>query len=168
MTRTSSILFWFALTIVVSVALYNTSYRVQELNQQLRSLNTQIESEQANIHVLKAEWVYLANPARIEIAARKYLDMNPTAMSQIKKVENLPEIIPTRKEAMAGTAIEGTPIASIKSIMPTKYKTASRRDTVAEQYNHINTHMVIQRIASSSGAEAIPYGIMEASYGNDQ
>jgi cell division protein FtsL len=99
MIRASSILFWFALTILVSVALYSTSYRVHDLNLRLRSLNTEIATEQRTIHVLKAEWVYLANPARIEMAARKYLAMNPTSVSQIAKLEDIPDRIPLRADA---------------------------------------------------------------------
>jgi cell division protein FtsL len=147
MIRALSILFWFALTIVVSLALYGTSYRVQEMSKQLRTLNAQIEAEQVNIHVLKAEWVYLANPARIEIAARKYLAMHPTALKQIAKLENLPEILPTRKEAMAGVTVEGTPIASIDSSLPVRptathapvHKVAKDNDS-----GHVNTRIVIQ------------------------
>ena len=75
MTRASMTLFWFSLTIFVSLGLYHTSYRVEDLGRQLRSLNADIEAEQRNIHVLKAEWVFLSNPARIESAARKHLDL---------------------------------------------------------------------------------------------
>lgn len=91
MTRATSVLFWFALTIIVSVALYDTSYRVQNLRHKLTSLNADIENERRNIHVLKAEWVYLANPARIEAAARKYLSLEPTAPKQIVSLQDLPE-----------------------------------------------------------------------------
>jgi cell division protein FtsL len=101
MTRASSLLFWFVLTIAASAALYNTSYRVQNLRQQVHALNAQIEAEQINIHVLKAEWVFLANPARIEEEARKHLALQPTAPKQIARIENLPELLPARAEQMA-------------------------------------------------------------------
>ena len=99
MIRASSILFWFALTIAVSLGLYHTSYHVQELRAQLKGVNAQIEAEQGNIHVLKAEWVYLANPARIEDAARKHLALQPTALKQIAKLDKLPGVLPARVAA---------------------------------------------------------------------
>ncbi len=151
MSRVSLILFWFALTIAVSGALYATSYRVQELSKELRTLNAQIESEQTNIHVLKAEWVYLANPARIEKAARKHLAMHPTATKQIARLENLSDILPTRTEAMAGVTVESTPIASVKTTLaapaPAPTIAPRRRVEVSNDTRHVNTHINIQRTA---------------------
>ena len=158
MIRASSILFWFALTIVTSLALYGTSNRVQDLGKQLRTINTQIEAEQANIHVLKAEWVYLASPARIEMAARKYLAMNPTALKQIAKVENIPELLPTQKEAMAGGTVEGKPLANIGATLamrsPAPSAPAPKTAAVAapEDTTHIKTHIAIQPSASAEPA----------------
>jgi len=115
MIRTSSVLFWFALTIIASLALYRTSDRVHELNMQLQSINAAIEAEQQSLHVLKAEWVYLSNPARIEVAAHKHLSSRPTSPQQVTQLADLGEVLPTRSEAMASVAIDGRPIANIKS-----------------------------------------------------
>jgi cell division protein FtsL len=98
MIRATSLLFWFLLTIAVSAALYNTSYRVQDLRKQLHTIEADIAAEQRNIHVLKAEWVYLANPARIEQEARKHLALQPTAPKQIARLENLSALLPVRIE----------------------------------------------------------------------
>ena len=83
MSRAQTLLIWFSLTLVVSLGLYHTSVRVQELSRNLRTLNREITQEQRNIHVLKAEWVYLSNPARIEAEAKKHLKLAPTKPQQI-------------------------------------------------------------------------------------
>ncbi len=163
MTRVSSILFWFGLTLIVSLALYGTSNRVQEMGKQLRSLNAKIEAEQANIHVLKAEWVYLSNPARIEAAARKYLAMHPTAMKQIAKLEDLPAILPIREETNADVdnqqrnivaprkSLADRPVASYKR----GAKVAAQNDTT-----HVNTHMILTETRDTAAiavsAEPLP------------
>ena len=79
MIRASSTLFWFGLAIIASLWFYRTTDNVLALEHQLRSINTATENEQQSIHVLKAEWVYLANPARIEAEARKHLAPAPAA-----------------------------------------------------------------------------------------
>jgi cell division protein FtsL len=158
MIRTSSVLFWLGLTLIASLALYRTSDRVHELNVQLRDINAAIEAEQQSIHVLKAEWVYLANPARVEAAAHKHLALRPTSPQQVTPLDSLAEVLPTRSEAMASVAISGTPIANIKSTlepMPpravaviAKHKSAV---TVASaDSGHINDHMNMQRTASAA------------------
>jgi cell division protein FtsL len=161
MIRTSSVLFWFGLVIIASLALYRTSDRVHELNARLREVNTAIENEQQSIHVLKAEWVYLANPARVEAAAHKHLALRPTSPQQVTELSSLSEVLPTRSEAMASVAISGTPIANIKSSlepMPTRVATiavgakhAKAPITVASaDTGHINDHMIMQRTASAA------------------
>jgi len=168
MTRVSSILFWFGLTFIVSLGLYGTSNRVQDLSKQLLSLNAQIEAEQANIHVLKAEWVYLSNPQRIEQAARKYLAMHPTALEQIAKLDDLPEILPTQKEAMAGVTVRGKPMANLGSTLTKRRATASvptSKTSAKEEVGHVNTRMTLQSAANDTIEEEWNE---EAAYGDSQ
>lgn len=153
MIRVSSLLFWFSLALITSLALYGTSNRVQDLGKQLRSLNTRIEAEQANIHVLKAEWVYLASPSRIETAARKYLAMHPTSLNQVTSLENLPELLPTRTEAMAGVTVKAPPLANVGTTLPLPAAPDRPGKTAeASDVTHINTHMVIQSSRTPSPA----------------
>ena len=174
MIRASSILFWFSLTIIASVGLYHTSYRVHDLSQQLHDLNASIEQEQLNIHVLKAEWVYLANPTRIEQAARKYLALHPTNLRQVARIDNLPELAPTRAEATATVTISGTPIASVKTTLPAQMvahnevrSDAKRHAAADDDHNHINTHMVMQHTASVTPLAQTGHLIL-ANYGAHQ
>lgn len=171
MNRATAILFWFTLTIVVSVGLYDTSYRVQDLRGQLRTINAKIEAEQRNLHVLKAEWGYLTNPARIEMAARKHLKLSPTATTQIARLDDLREILPVRNDALmgsgsaagsgSGSGLSGTQLASAgkaeisKVSIVTKAKIAQPQASavkVALEDEHLNTHVVIRRTANAETA----------------
>lgn len=154
MIRTSSILFWFGLIIAASLALYRTSDRAHELKQQLHEINASIETEQQRIHVLKAEWVYLANPARVETSTKKHLALRPTATQQITTLDNLAEALPTRREAMASATVSATPLVNIKTSLAPRATVAdisTRKATtnVAEAIVHVNDHMIIQKTASA-------------------
>ncbi|MCL2469463.1 MAG: hypothetical protein FWF24_04440 [Alphaproteobacteria bacterium] len=92
MSRASILCIWFSLTLVISLGLYHTSVRVQELGRQLHALNREIAFEQRNIHVLKAEWVFLSTPARIEDQARKHLKLGPTKPQQVASAGSLKKL----------------------------------------------------------------------------
>ena len=82
------------LVVLVSGLLYRTSYSVQAMEQKLDSMNHEIIAEQENIHVLKAEWSYLNDPARLEALAKKYLALQPVQTAQIIAMNNLPSKLP--------------------------------------------------------------------------
>lgn len=146
MSKLTFSLFWFALFLTTSIALYNISNRAHALSEDLRELNAQIQAEQTNIHVLKAEWSYLTAPAKIQAAAKKHLALQPTAVKQIVAMNDLSDKLPTRTEAMAGVTVSGKPLASIASLQATTrsgaYKVASNDG------NHVNIRMVIQQAAA--------------------
>lgn len=143
MTRASTTLFWFSLTIFVSLGLYHTSYRVEDMGRQLRDLNSQIEAEQRNLHVLKAEWVFLSNPSRIEAAARQHLDLKPTAPEQITSLGKLASLIPSKAERVASAA-------SAARLAAAKPRPAANKPMVAaEETGRLNTRLVIQKTASA-------------------
>ncbi len=92
----SSILFWLGLTIASSIMLYHTSDRVTGLDRELRQLNAEIEREREGLHVLKAEWVYLSNPARIETEAKHHLGMQATATARIATMDTVNHMVPMK------------------------------------------------------------------------
>ena len=138
MTRASSILFWFSLIFVVSLGLYQTSYKVEQLDQKLQSLNAHIDMERKNLHVLKAEWVYLSNPARIETAAQKYLNLQPTATTQITKKEKIATLLPSQREVMGNVTVAAMPIAGLRT------RTASHAPQASSgEEGRMNTRLTI-------------------------
>lgn len=167
MTRATSILFWFSLIIVASLGLYRTSNRVQELDRQLHDINAAIDNEKQSIHVLKAEWVYLANPARIEAISHKHLTLRPTVPQQVATIDTISEVLPTRAESMSTVAVNATPMANIKTtlaarVVPTPVKFAeahtpkSKPAIVASiasnpDGGHLRDHMImVQHTASAA------------------
>jgi hypothetical protein len=131
----------------------------------LRDVNASIDAEKQSIHVLKAEWIYLANPARIEAASKKHLAaLRPTTAQQVATLDTLPEVLPTRGEAMASVAVNATPMANIKTSLaalppelPAVRAAAPSRKPVLKPVavasagtGHLRDHMVIQRTASAA------------------
>ncbi len=99
MIRASQVLFWFGLSLAAVTALYHTSDRTRELDRQLRTINAAIDNEEQNLHVLKAEWVFLSNPTRVEAEAKKHLALRPTEPDQVIQLAGLDDALPTREEA---------------------------------------------------------------------
>ncbi|HER27062.1 MAG TPA: hypothetical protein ENI69_08130 [Rhodospirillales bacterium] len=73
----------------LSVALFTIKYRVQDLEQELTSLNKSIFQERQSLHVLKAEWSYLNNPQRLRDLAERYLGMVPLKSSQLATLQQI-------------------------------------------------------------------------------
>lgn len=67
----------------ISVALFSVKYQVQDLEEELGSLNRSITLERQSIHVLNAEWSHLNNPERLKNSARWHLGMQPIAPAQM-------------------------------------------------------------------------------------
>src|SRR5262249_31099728 len=158
MIRTFNLLFWFGLSIAASLALYHTSDRTRELELQLRRINASVETEQEKIHVLRAEWVYLANPQRVEAVTKKFFTaMRPTVPKQVLPMNDLDQALPTHEQAQTFAAAKDTaeaaaPIASVSAAVPVppppprKVAAAPARPhhvavKVAEE-THINNRMI--------------------------
>ncbi|MEI6557264.1 MAG: hypothetical protein WCO00_02570 [Rhodospirillaceae bacterium] len=89
MLRKSDFL-WLGLAAFAGVSLFHTSYRVQSLKDEKIALERQIVNEQDGIQVLKAEWSFLNDPARLEQLAASYLALKPIVATQIAGFEVLP------------------------------------------------------------------------------
>lgn len=154
----SSLLTWVGLTIAASLALYHTSDRVNALDQQLRSLNAQIESEQESLHVLKAEWVYLANPARIEAEVKGHLDLQPTDTHRVASLRDMGALLPLHDGIEAVPPVEVA--EALQAPAPKKVASAPREvprtkyERVIASLNegHLNDHMVLQHAAPAPAA----------------
>ena len=72
------------------VALFQVSYDVSALEDRLTTLNRNIVADQEALHVLRAEWSFLNQPARLEELSQRYLDLQPLNGAQIGDVAMLP------------------------------------------------------------------------------
>jgi len=164
MTRSySSLLFWLGMVIVASLMLYHTSDRVNELDRQLRTINAQIDSEQESLHVLKAEWVYLSNPARVEAEVTGHLDLHPTDSKRVASLQNMNDLLPLQNngteiaKAAKTTPVqmaEAVPAAHDISEAPTTQLPHTRHERIIAALNagHINDHMILQHKVETGSA----------------
>ena len=83
---------WFGLAGLASVALFNITFKVEQLQDELNSLNKQLLQEQKAVHVLQAEWSYLARPERIEALAKRLLPhLQPPTAQQVGDIARFRE-----------------------------------------------------------------------------
>ena len=75
---------------VVSFGLYQLSYEVQRLEDELIELNRALSQERETIGVLQAEWSYLTRPEYLQGKAQRLLEMRPTTAKDIAAIEALP------------------------------------------------------------------------------
>ena len=95
------VLVWIGLAAVVAVSLFLVKYKVQDLDEQLATIESDKLAAQQSIHVLEAEWAYLNRPEILESLSAKYLQLNPTEAKQLivfdpKKLTSNPDLGATR------------------------------------------------------------------------
>lgn len=73
----------------VGVGLFFIKHEVKEQEARLSELNSEIQHNQEAIHVLKAEWSYLNDPARLRQLSEKYLGMRVMNLNQIATLNSL-------------------------------------------------------------------------------
>lgn len=78
------------LVCLVAYALYQLSYEVQRLEDELIELNRGLGRERETIGVLQAEWSYLTRPEYLQDMAQRLLEMKPATAKQIVQIESLP------------------------------------------------------------------------------
>lgn len=75
---------------VVSFGLYQLSYEVQRLEEELIELNRALSQERETIGVLQAEWSYLSRPNYLQDKAQRLLEMRSATAKDIVAIESLP------------------------------------------------------------------------------
>jgi len=81
---------WVTLPIAAGVGLYLLKMQVEAQVQHLAKLEQQITETRESIHVLKAEWSFLNDPARLREQAGRLLAMQPVKPSQIVSYDSIP------------------------------------------------------------------------------
>ncbi|WP_300296157.1 hypothetical protein [Ferrovibrio sp.] len=74
----------------VSFGLYQLSYEVQRLEEELIEMNRALSQERETIGVLQAEWSYLSRPEYLQDKAQRLLQMRPATAKDIVAIEALP------------------------------------------------------------------------------
>lgn len=74
----------------VSFGLYQLSYEVQRLEEELIEMNRALSQERETIGVLQAEWSYLSRPEYLQDKATRLLEMRPATARDIIAIDVLP------------------------------------------------------------------------------
>jgi Predicted secreted (periplasmic) protein len=89
----------------MGVGLFFVKHEVKEQEARLAELNQEIQSNQEAIHVLKAEWSYLNDPARLRALSEKFLSMKVMGPAQIASLETLPAAAPVAVARASAPAV---------------------------------------------------------------
>jgi cell division protein FtsL len=82
---------WLVGASITGAALYVIAYEVERMESELAALELEIREESAATHDLRAEWAYLARPARIDELAQTYLPrMRRLSAGQIGSAGDIP------------------------------------------------------------------------------
>lgn len=88
--RISTIMTWIVFILPLAMGLFYVKHVVENTEEDLAALEDQINFDQDEIHVLKAEWIYLSRPDRVKKLADRYLDLQPTNSTQIADINSIP------------------------------------------------------------------------------
>jgi cell division protein FtsL len=83
---------------------YSVKYQAIYASEQIVKARHLINKERDAINMLRAEYAHLVRPDRLQELADKQLDMQPLALNQIVKAEDLPE--PAAKIDSIGRKLE--------------------------------------------------------------
>jgi hypothetical protein len=115
MTRAT--LIWMVLAIAAGFGLFQVSYRVAALEEELNKANRQIVQERERLHALQADWSYLSSPGRLADPARRLLALAPLATEQMIRIEDLPLRLPPLM-AEGEDFKQASPVGGAITVMP--------------------------------------------------
>ena len=129
MTRISGLLF-FLTAAGAALFLFNIKQEVREMEEELGIVHRDILRHQEAIRVLKTEWSYLNQPARIADLAGRHLDLRPLTARQFVRLDDLPprsaRPAPSEVPAVAGAV---PTLAPTLAKAPAAKAPAPRKDT---------------------------------------
>lgn len=77
-------------TLAIAVTLFHLKQQVGDLERELSQVNRQIVAHRETIQVLRTEWSFLNQPARIAELAERHLGMRPNLPEQSIRLDDLP------------------------------------------------------------------------------
>jgi len=98
-----AVLVWLAAIMVAALGLFHVKYEVQRLEEELGLEQQSILERQEAIHILKAEWSYLNQPARLSDLAKRHLGLAPMVGTQVVRLDDLPQRAEQKAEAPPDT-----------------------------------------------------------------
>ncbi len=83
----------------LSLTLFIVKYQVQDFEGELFEYNRALTDDRQAIHVLKAEWSYLNQPARLRKLAERYLGFAAIETRQVGTADEFFPLFPIRLHA---------------------------------------------------------------------
>ena len=75
--------------VALAYVIYQVKYEARALDEEIASLNKEIDTERDGLAVLRAEWSLLNRPERIERLAEKYLKLAPVQPRQLVTLDSV-------------------------------------------------------------------------------
>ena len=111
--------------VIASAAyVYGVKYQTIYASEQIVKTRHLIAKERDAINVLRAEYAHLVRPERLQALADKQLEMQPLALNQIVKADDLPEpaakvdSIGRKLESLGMPGLPATPSAGVTGATP--------------------------------------------------
>ena len=127
---TRATLIWMVLAIAAGFGLFQVSYRVASLEEDLNKANRQIVEERERLHALQADWSYLSSPGRLADLARRHLPLRPLAAEQMIRIEDLPLRLP-QLMAEGEDFKQAAPVGGVAALKPVPETSATATETAA-------------------------------------
>ena len=105
------------LAAALGFSLFLVKYDVQSLEEQLVKVNRQAEADQEAIHVLKAEWSFETQPARLADMADRHLALHPLTAHQIGDFDQLALRADRPGPAQVASTEKDVPVESVLQAM---------------------------------------------------
>ena len=90
----------------ISMVLFSVKYQVHDLEGEHKRLVRELDDERRALHVLRAEWATLNDPARIRLLAAEHLGLEPMSPDQVLGVDGV-RAIPARALEVEPLDVEG-------------------------------------------------------------
>lgn len=113
-------IFWLVLAAIAGATVFHVSQEAQHAEKKLRRINAEIRTRDESLRVLRAEWFYLTQPARLLELSKKYfpdyVPMTGAQMTQLADVSAL--LAPPPDENEVPKDAQGTLVASPAEAAP--------------------------------------------------
>ena len=121
-TSLKGTILWTCVIGVMGATLFFVKHEVKDLENRLGAVNHDIQRNQEDIHVLKAEWSFLNDPVRLRQLAERHLGMKQMGPTQIATLNSLnygPSAPPTALVQAAPKVAPATAPTAVVEAVPT-------------------------------------------------
>ena len=101
--------------VALAYVIYQVKYEARALDEQIASLDKEIDTERDSLAVLRAEWSLLNRPERIERLAQKFLKLAPVQPRQLVTLDSVSDRDFTRQRVEVAATTPASALAAAGS-----------------------------------------------------